>query len=63
MCDAAYLHRPGPKLVEGVEMLGRILHPQRVHKQAPEGKCCKLSLTGGRRCRPRQLPGFFLPYL
>src|ERR671925_2176185 len=27
---AAYLSRPGPRLVEGVELLGHLLHPDRV---------------------------------
>jgi iron complex transport system substrate-binding protein len=32
---AAYFSRPGPRLVDGVELLGRILHPDRV--AAPPG--------------------------
>jgi iron complex transport system substrate-binding protein len=32
---AASFSRPGPRLVEGVELLGHVLHPERV--PAPEG--------------------------
>ena len=33
---AAYFSRPGPRLVEGVELLGYILHPDRVEPPPPE---------------------------
>jgi iron complex transport system substrate-binding protein len=32
---AASFSRPGPRLVEGTELLAHLLHPDRVH--APEG--------------------------
>jgi iron complex transport system substrate-binding protein len=31
---AAYFSRPGPRLVDGVELLGHILHPDRVPEPA-----------------------------
>ena len=33
---AAYFSRPGPRLVDGVELLGYILHPDRVEPPPPE---------------------------
>src|SRR5688572_20264012 len=33
---AAYFSRPGPRLVEGLELLGHVLHPDRL-PEAPEG--------------------------
>ncbi len=35
MDAASSFSRPGPRLVEGVELLGHVLHPDRV--PAPEG--------------------------
>ncbi len=34
---AAYFSRPGPRLIDGLELLGSILHPERV-PAAPEGR-------------------------
>jgi iron complex transport system substrate-binding protein len=43
---AAYFSRPGPRLVDGVEWLGHLLHPDRV--PAPEaGTAIPLDLTRG----------------
>lgn len=36
---ASSFSRPGPRLVDGVELLGHLLHPDRV--PAPEGLCFK----------------------
>ena len=33
---AAYFSRPGPRLVEGLELLGHLLHPDKV-PDAPDG--------------------------
>ena len=33
---AAYFSRPGPRLVDGLELLGHVLHPDRV-PEAPPG--------------------------
>ena len=32
---AAYFSRPGPRLVDGLELLGHVLHPERV--ELPDG--------------------------
>ncbi len=40
---AAYFSRPGPRLVEGVELLGHLLHPDRV-EAPPERRSIELDL-------------------
>lgn len=62
VCDYTRFCRPGPRLVEGVEMLARILHPGLVDRKAPPGLVWKLWLPNGQRCRPRQLRNFFQPF-
>lgn len=37
--DAAYFSRPGPRLVEGVEILARIFHPDLAPVPFPPGSC------------------------
>ena len=43
---SAYFSRPGPRLVEGVELLGHILHPERV-PEPPPGRMVELDLAAG----------------
>jgi iron complex transport system substrate-binding protein len=38
----AYFSRPGPRLVDGLEMLARLLHPERWPQPPPEGTVLKL---------------------
>ena len=40
---SAYFSRPGPRLVDGVELLARILHPEAWDLPAPEGAALKLA--------------------
>ena len=42
---SSYFSRPGPRLVEGVELLGHILHPDRV-PEPPPGRAIELDLAG-----------------
>jgi len=39
---SAYFSRPGPRLVDGLELLARILHPGSFTEPAPEGAALKL---------------------
>lgn len=50
------------RLVDGVEALARMLHPDQVSRRVPDGTACKLALSGGQRCRQSALPGLFHPY-
>ncbi|KAA6423422.1 MAG: periplasmic binding, partial [Trebouxia sp. A1-2] len=62
ICDHSFFSRPGPRLVHGVEVLARILHPDLVSKAAPGNTVMKLALHGGQRCRPHMLQKYFKPY-
>ncbi len=42
---SSYFSRPGPRLVEGVELLGHVLHPDRV-PEPPPGRVVELDLAG-----------------
>lgn len=50
------------RLVDGVEVLARILHPHLVSKTIPAATVMKLLLHGGQRCRPQMLHQYFKPY-
>ena len=43
--------RPGPRLVDGVEMLARIFHPDLIEEPLVEGMCLKLNLEAGKKVR------------
>ncbi|BDA43551.1 Uncharacterized ABC transporter substrate-binding lipoprotein [Coccomyxa sp. Obi] len=60
--DAPLLLRAGPRIVDGVEVLARILHPDLVLRRCPEKAVLKLALHGGQRCRQRLVPNYFLPF-
>mmetsp|Transcript_35591 Transcript_35591/g.79070 ORF Transcript_35591/g.79070 Transcript_35591/m.79070 type:complete len:273 (+) Transcript_35591:3147-3965(+) len=55
--------KPGPRLIEGVEALLKVLYPNArpVPNGPVGGAVLKLSLYGGQRCRQRLLPNYFLP--
>ena len=57
----AFFSRAGPRLVVGVELLAKMLHPSLAADVAmPEGHgAWKMRMDPGKRCRPRQLRGFF----
>jgi cobyrinic acid a,c-diamide synthase/ABC-type Fe3+-hydroxamate transport system substrate-binding protein len=57
----AFFSRAGPRLVVGVELLAKMLHPARAADVAmPEGHgAWKMRMDPGKRCRPRQLKDFF----
>jgi hypothetical protein len=60
--DAAILTQSVCRLVDGVEAMARMLHPELVSRRIPDGVVRKLSLSGGQRCRQSALPGLFLAY-
>ena len=49
---AAYFSRPGPRLVDGLELLAHILHPDRV----PEAPAAGSTRRSSRRARPSRAP-------
>jgi iron complex transport system substrate-binding protein len=42
---AAYFSRPGPRLIDGVELLAHLMHPDRV-EAPPERRAIELDLRG-----------------
>lgn len=46
---AAYFSRPGPRLVDGLELLGRLLHPELLPGVSIEGRAVELDLLGAPR--------------
>ena len=56
--------RAGPRLVNGVELLAKILHPNLASDVAMREGCTvlKFGLEQGRQCRPRQIRQFFRPW-
>ena len=51
--------RPGPRLVDGVEALARIFHPDLVEEPLVQGMCFKFTLALGKKVRPKNLRNFF----
>jgi iron complex transport system substrate-binding protein len=45
---SAYFSRPGPRLVDGVELLGELLHPQQLAGAGPEGQSIELQALAAR---------------
>jgi iron complex transport system substrate-binding protein len=43
---SAYFSRPGPRLVDGLELLAHILHPERVADWPPEAEALALTVRG-----------------
>mmetsp|Transcript_17000 Transcript_17000/g.42555 ORF Transcript_17000/g.42555 Transcript_17000/m.42555 type:complete len:1192 (-) Transcript_17000:1159-4734(-) len=71
LLESGYLTRPGPRLIEGVEMLTRITLAaawlteaagSKAVPRAPPGAALKLSLSGGQRCRPSLVPNYLVPW-
>lgn len=50
------------RLVDGVEVLSRIMHPTVVTLRCPERMVMKLGLSGGQRCRQGALSSHFHEY-
>ncbi len=60
--DCALVSRPGPRLVDGAELLAAILHPQLVSRRSGAGLVLKLSLSAGQRCRHCLVPNYFVAW-
>eukprot|EP00898_Chlorokybus_atmophyticus_P003274 jgi/Chlat1/3948/Chrsp26S04208 len=61
ICESALFSRPGPRLINGVEMLARILHPQLVEHTIAPGLCQKLTLVG-EACEPHDIQQHFTTF-
>ncbi|BFI31997.1 cobyrinic acid a,c-diamide synthase [Marchantia polymorpha subsp. ruderalis] len=61
ICEHIYFSYPGPKLVDGVELLVGMLHPSASQSWQVPGAVLKLSLTPGQKCSPDQISKHFQP--
>ncbi|GIL46539.1 hypothetical protein Vafri_3524 [Volvox africanus] len=63
LMQSTYCVRPGPRLVDGVELLARLLMPGHYNssRKVPPGAVMRLSLAAGQRCRATLLPSYFVP--
>jgi ABC-type Fe3+-hydroxamate transport system substrate-binding protein len=60
--DHVYFSRPGPRVVDGLELLAQIVHPECVSGMIPDGAVLKLGLPEGQTCSPDALAHAFEPY-
>ena len=63
--DHAYFSRPGPRLVDGIELLAHLFHPDLVKlspREETTRNILKFTLRNGQRCNPKQLASHFKPY-
>jgi ABC-type Fe3+-hydroxamate transport system substrate-binding protein len=62
VCEKSFFCRAGPRLVDGVEALARMVHGDAMSVCCPTRSVMKLSLRPGQRCRQRLLPNYFMAY-
>jgi iron complex transport system substrate-binding protein len=60
--DHIYFSRPGPRVVDGLELLAQIVHPTCFSGMIPDGSVRKLALAAGQICSPAELAAAFAPY-
>jgi iron complex transport system substrate-binding protein len=63
MIDHVYFSRPGPRVVDGIEILAQLIHPQLFSGLIPLDMVLKLDPSAPRGgCAPEELAGRFQPY-
>ncbi len=60
--DHVYFSRPGPRVVDGLEILAQIVHPTCFSGLIPDATVLKLALPEGQPCSPAALADAFEPY-
>ena len=60
--DHVYFSRPGPRVVDGLELLAQVVHPECFSGMIPEGSVLKLGLAAGQTRSPAALAEAFEPY-
>ena len=60
--DHVYFSRPGPRLIDGLELLAQIVHPECFSGMIPDGAVLKLGLAAGQTCEATALADAFEPY-
>lgn len=62
LIDHVYFSRPGPRVVQGLEILAQLTHPDRVSGCIPQGVVAKLDPVLAADCRPEDISSCFRPY-
>lgn len=55
VCDHKLFSSAGPRLIDGIELLARILHPSSAGQFGKQGMAWSCTLRAGKRCRPCHL--------
>jgi iron complex transport system substrate-binding protein len=61
--DHAYFSTPGPRLVDGVEILAQILHPDLFSDMIPKDAVVKIEGNRPIGCQPDKIGSYFHPYV
>ena len=62
LLDHAYFSRPGPRIVQGLEILAQLTHPELLLGLIPPNTVLKLDPDLATECPPSQLSDCFKPY-
>ena len=60
--DHVYFSRPGPRIVEGLEIMAQIIHPDLFTDQIPPHTALKLNLPSQGSCSPVDMIHYFQPF-
>ncbi len=60
--NSEYYDRPGPRVITGIEVLARLLHPELVARTVQPQTVVKLNCSGS-PCPPEEIASLFQPYL
>ena len=62
LIDHSYFSCPGPRVVEGLEILGQLTHPDLFSGQIPAGVVAKLDAQSAVGTAPKDIASCFLPF-
>ena len=62
LLDHVYFSRPGPRIVQGLEILAQLTHPESFSGLVPPGAAAKLDPELAAGCPPGQIGDCFRPY-
>ena len=62
LIDHAYFSRPGPRVVDGLEILAQLTHPDLFTGMVPPGTVAKLDAAAAARCPAEEIGSCFAPF-
>ena len=62
LIDHVYFSRPGPRVVQGLEILAQLTHPELFDGMVPADTVAKLDPQAAAGCPPKEIARCFLPY-